>query len=160
CTFNTTVYANAWIQFHELVHAVDNTHPPALFVEGIAETLSKPSSDARNVDLDRANTRLDFDSSRFRAGVPWEEYRVAADFVRFLVERYGAVRYHEFARSVLGLSDPSSVARAFVNTFEVQLDEEIAAWRNYSPANSPLRVPIDLVECHAPIPPVAADTWR
>jgi hypothetical protein len=34
CVINGTVYANVWIHFHELVHAIDDTYPPALFVEG------------------------------------------------------------------------------------------------------------------------------
>jgi hypothetical protein len=160
CTRGRTVYANAWIHYHELVHAVDDTYPPALFVEGLAEALSIPSQDARKVELDRAHAQLDFDSPTFRARIPWQEYKVAGDFMRFLVERYGGARYHVFARSVLGLSDPISTRRAFVAAFDAQLDDEVAAWRAYSPASSPLHVPVDDVGCLSPIAPVAADTWR
>lgn len=159
CTLGKTVYANAWIHYHELVHAVDDSHPPALFVEGLAEALSKPSRQARRLELDRATVQLDLDSSTFRTGVPWQEYEIAGDFVRFVIERYGGGRYRAFASAVLGLSDPISTRRAFARAFGDSLDEVIAAWRASTPGASVMRVPVDDVDCQAPIAPIAADTW-
>src|SRR5690606_1552715 len=89
CTMGSTVYSNAWIHYHELVHAVDNSHPPAVFAEGVAEALTTPLSAARNSTLARATAEIDFDSPAFRAGIPSDEYAIAGDFVRFVLEKFG-----------------------------------------------------------------------
>ncbi len=160
CTVGTTVYANAWIHYHELVHAVDDSLPPALFVEGFAVALSRPSRDALGDSLSRADAVLDFGSSLFRAGSPAEEYHVAGDFVRYLVEQFGAERYRSFARSLSYLADPITIHRSFAHAFGTSLDETIATWRATSPAASTLRVPIDDADCQDLVPPVAPDTWE
>ncbi|MDB4957399.1 MAG: hypothetical protein JWO36_4968 [Myxococcales bacterium] len=160
CTINRTVYANTWIHFHELVHAVDDTRPPALFVEGIAEALRKRSREARAEDISRADAQLDLDSSSFRGGVPAEEYLVSGDFVRFVVERFGGRRYHSFAGSVTSLDDHLSTRIAFKRAFGVSLDSVIADWRVANPATSTATVPADLTDCHDPIAPVGPETWR
>src|SRR5262249_50194715 len=59
-----------------------------------------------------------------------------------------------------GLSDPVTTRRAFANAFGAQLEDAIEAWRTYSAATSKLLVPIDMVDCGAPMSPVAADRWR
>jgi hypothetical protein len=160
CTFGTTVYAKTWIHFHELVHAVDNSHPPALFVEGIAEALSWPSKEARRLALARGQVRLDFDSPTFRAGVPLEEYKIAGDFVRYLVDRFGGVKYRAFAASVLSLADGISMRREFTRVFGATIDDVVADWRVWTPIASTLTVPVDNIDCQDPIAPVAPDTWR
>ncbi len=160
CTVGSTVYAKTWIHFHELVHAVDKSHPPAIFVEGIAEALSWPAKDARRVALARTQVRLDFDSATFRAGVPLEEYKIAGDFVRYIVERFGGAKYREFAASLLSLSDGISVRREFTRVFGEKLDDVVADWRTWIPINSTLMTPIDNIDCHDPIAPVAPDTWE
>jgi hypothetical protein len=159
CAVNGTVYANVWIHFHELVHAVDDSHPPALFVEGLAEALSRPSDDARDDVNPRATAQINLESSAFRAGDPWENYRVAGDFVRYLVERFGALRYRSFARSLVSLSDSITTRRAFESVYGVSIDDVIAHWRVTDPAASTMTVPVDLVTCDAPIAPIAEDTW-
>lgn len=159
CAMSGTVYANAWPHYHELVHAVDDSHPPALFIEGLAEALSIPSSDARRDPPPRQRASLPLESSSFRAGSPYENYRVAGDFIRYLVERFGAVRYRRFARSVASLSDAMTTRRAFDNVFDVALDDVIAAWRVADPAASTVTVPIDLAACADPIAPVGDETW-
>lgn len=160
CTIGTTVYARTWIHYHELVHAVDNSHPPALFVEGIAESLSWLSKDARRISLAREEARLNFDSTSFRAGVPLEEYKIAGDFVRYLVERFGGKRYRSFAGALVSLSDGISVRREFARAFGEKLDDVIADWREYTPLQSTMTVPVDNVDCNDPIDPIAPDTWR
>lgn len=161
CEIAGNVYANAWIHFHELAHAVDRSHPPALFVEGLAEALSIPSDAARrNLDLaHRATAQLPLESTEFRAGPPDQNYRVAGDFVRYLLERYGGPRYRAFARAVLSLADQITIRSAFERAYERPLDEVIAEWRLADPGGSALVVPVDLVECHDPIPPIGVETW-
>lgn len=160
CTVGNTVYANAWIHYHELVHAVDDSLPPALFVEGLAVALSRPSRDARGDSLVRADAPLDFGSTLFRAGSPADEYHVAGDFVRYLVDRFGAKRYRAFARSLSYLADPITIHRSFAHVFGVPLDDVIASWRTSSPAASLLWVPIDDADCGDPVPPVASGLWE
>jgi hypothetical protein len=160
CTVDRTVYANTWIHFHELVHAVDDTRPPALFVEGIAEALSTRSSEARGTDISRADARLDLDSSEFRAGVPAQEYLASGDFVRFVVERFGGQRYRSFALSLTPLDDQLSTRIAFTRAFGVSLESVIADWRVATPAASTMTVPADLIDCHEPMAPVGPETWR
>lgn len=160
CTVGSTVYANAWIHYHELVHAVDDTLPPALFVEGFAVALSRRSQDARGDSLVRADASLDLGSSLFRAGSPADEYHVAGDFVRYVIERFGAERYRTFARSLSYLADPITIHRAFAHAFGSSLDDVIASWRATSPAVSALRVPVDDADCADPVPPIAPDTWE
>jgi hypothetical protein len=160
CTVGTTVYANAWIHYHELVHAVDDSLPPALFVEGFAVALSRKSEDARGDSIARADAALDFGSSLFRAGSPAEEYHVAGDFVRYLVERFGAERYRSFARSLSYLADPITIHRSFAHAFGTSLDDTIASWRATSSAASTLRVPIDDADCQDPVPPLAPGLWE
>jgi hypothetical protein len=160
CTIDRTVYANRWIHFHELVHAVDDTRPPALFVEGLAEALRQRSSEARGADISRADARLDLDSSAFRRGVPADEYLVSGDFVRFVVERFGGQRYRSFALSVTTLDDHLSIRIAFTRAFGVSLDSVIADWRVANPATSTVTGPADLIDCHDPIAPVGPETWR
>jgi hypothetical protein len=159
CVINGTVYANVWIHFHELVHAVDDTYPPALFVEGFAEALSIPSEAARRDAAPRANARLDLETTAFRAGPPAENYRVAGDFVRYLLEQFGAVRYRAFASSLLSLSDLITIRRVFEQVYGVSLADVIARWRVTDPGSSTLIVPVDVTECHDPISPVGPETW-
>jgi hypothetical protein len=159
CVINGTVYANVWIHFHELVHAVDDTYPPALFVEGLAEALSIPSDIARRDVTPRASARVNLEATAFRAGSPQENYRVAGDFVRYLLEQFGAVRYRSFASSLLSLSDQITIRRVFEQVYGVSLDDVIERWRITDPASSTLIVPVDFVECHDPIRPVGPETW-
>ncbi|HVK85618.1 MAG TPA: hypothetical protein VM513_15970 [Kofleriaceae bacterium] len=159
CAVNGAVFANHWIHFHELVHAVDDSHPPALFVEGLAEALSLASDDARTPAVPRDAAVVAVDSSSFRAGDPWERYSVAGDFVRYVVERFGPQRYREFARSVSSLADPITIRRQFQAILGAGLDQVIADWRAADPAASRMIVPVDLAACGAPTEPVAPDRW-
>lgn len=159
CAINGAVFANVWIHYHELVHAVDDSHPPALFVEGLAEALSIPSSVARNTSLSRKDAEVPFESTRFRAGEPATNYQVAGDFVRYLLDRFGMVRYRRFAHSLVSLADQITIRRAFREAFDATLDDVIADWRRTDPRDSALSVPVDLAECHDVITPISDETW-
>jgi hypothetical protein len=159
CVIGGDVFANAWVHFHELAHAVDDSFPPALFAEGFAEALSIPSNAARSIGVTRATARLELESTAFRAGDPLTNYRVAGDFVRYLLERFGVIRYRAFARSLLSLSDEITIRRAFERAYRVSLEQVIADWRATDPASSTLVIPADVVECHDPVPPVGFETW-
>lgn len=159
CEINGDVYANAWIHFHELAHAVDTTHPPALFVEGFAEAMSWPASVARAQTPPPADVPLPLESIEFRAGELHRNYRLGGAFVRYLLERFGIPRYRTFARSLVSLADRLTIERAFARVYGVPLDEVVASWRAADPAASSLRLPIDLVECGDPIEPIGPDTW-
>jgi hypothetical protein len=160
CVLDRTVYANQWIHFHELVHAVDDTHPPALFVEGIAEALSIRSEAARATTLSREDAQLVLESPRFRASEPHANYLIAGDFVRYLIERYGVTRYRALARALGSLADAITIRQTFARVYPVSLDEVIAGWRATSPTASTLVVPVDLVTCADPIAPIAPETWE
>ncbi len=159
CEINGDVYANAWIHFHELAHAVDNTHPPALFVEGFAEAMSWSAKTARAQLPPPADVRLPLESTEFRAGDLHLHYRLGGSFVRYLLERFGMARYHTFARGLVSLSDRITIARAFEQVYEMPLDDVIASWRETDPSTSQMTLPIDLVECGDPLPPDSPDTW-
>lgn len=159
CAVNGSVFANHWIHFHELVHAVDDSHPPALFVEGLAEALSLPSGNAREPAVPRESAVVAIDSSSFRAGDPWQRYSVAGDFVRYIIERFGPAQYRAFARSVSSLADPITIRRQFQATFGVGLDAVIAEWRLADPADTRMIVPVDLASCGDPAAPVGPDRW-
>ncbi|MDX2091123.1 MAG: hypothetical protein SFX73_24900 [Kofleriaceae bacterium] len=158
CAMYRTVYANHWIHFHELVHAVDASHPPALFAEGLAEALSIPSPTARNQPL-RTDAALPFESSAFRTGDVAEHYRIAGDFVRYIIERFGPEKYRELSISLMSLADELTTRSTFRQVMGISLDETIADFRATTPARSVLRVPVDLADCHDPIPPTERDTW-
>jgi hypothetical protein len=79
--------------------------------------------------------------------------------VRYLLERFGAVRYREFASSLLSLSDQITIRRVFHHVYGVSLDDVIEHWRITDPASSTLIVPVDVAECHDPISPVGLETW-
>lgn len=159
CEINGDVYANAWIHFHELAHAVDTTHPPALFVEGFAEANSWPAKAARNQPPPPGDVPLPLESIEFRAGDLHRNYWLGGSFVRYLLERFGIARYRSFAQSLVSLSDRLTIARAFEQVFDVPLDEVVASWRATDPAASTLTLPIDLVECGDPMPPIGPETW-
>jgi hypothetical protein len=159
CATYGTVYANHWIHFHELVHAVDESHPPALFAEGLAEALSIPSPTARN-QPDRADAYVAIESFDFRTGNVAEHYRVAGDFVRYIVERFGPAKYRELSLSMMSLADALTIHSTFKAIMGVTLEETIADFRRTAPAASRLAVPVDLADCHDPIPPTDRDTWE
>lgn len=159
CAISGAVFANVWIHYHELVHAVDDSHPPALFVEGLAEALSIPSSVARNTTLSRLDAEVPFETTRFRAGNPATNYQVAGDFVRYLLARFGMERYRRFAHSLVSLADQITIRRAFVVTFDETLDDVIEDWRHSDPHDAQLFVPVDLAECHDVIAPLENETW-
>lgn len=158
CAKFGTVYANHWIHYHELVHAVDQSHPPALFAEGLAEALSLPSSIARDQPL-RTDADIELESSAFRTGDVAEHYRVAGDFVRYIVERFGPDKYRELSLAIMSLADEMTIHRTFKQVMGVSLEETIAQFRVTAPGVSRLNVPVDLADCHDPTPPTARDTW-
>jgi hypothetical protein len=160
CTVDGTVFANAWIHFHELVHAVDDSSPPAVFAEGLAEALSIPSNVAELFVIDRAHAVLDLESTTFRAGDPNAGYSAGGDFVRYLLARFGAPRYRSFARSLLTLSDSLSTRAAFISVFGVSLDDVVRDWRAMASMPPGFVAPADHVQCVDTVAPVAPDVWQ
>ena len=160
CTHYETIHTSSWIHHHELVHTVirDWGRPPAFLLEGLAEGLG-----SRYPQLtleDRATAELPLESTAFFAGPDvGRNYQVAADFVVYLLRRFGPEVYHRLARELGYLSDELTTRLVFRDIAGVSLEDVIADWRS-TPPSLAHDLPLDLVGCAAAvIDPGAPESW-
>lgn len=150
------VMTRQWFHQHEVAHVIAQgwgTDAPSIFEEGLATMLAYP----RNVDewsfVDRAARIEDnLDSWTFAAVAADERlrlYEASAEFLRFVLDRFGVATLRRWYESVDNLSSADHTREQFARATGISLDEALRQWRASPRVNSNQKH-LRLVECAQP----------
>jgi len=159
CTSGTDIYASLWPHEHELVHAAAAPlgRAPAFLAEGLAqgmtsETMLDPDERLHSVPV--------LDSIAFFAGDAPQHYRVASDFTRYLVKRFGIEPFVTLYRSSLFFDDAITIQQQFQHVMGVPIDSVIADWQTAPGVDADHAFPTAISRCLLPpTPPTAPNLW-
>lgn len=149
CAMEGYAFASRPFHGHELVHLYAHLlgRPPALFREGIAEVLGAGWTDDRH-PMQRSTRVLELlEEEPFRAHPDMHEaYRLAAGFVRFLIERHGRRPFLDLYATLPWGASAQTIDQAFEGLFGETAGQVVERWLAARPA-TPAQVAIHLAEC-------------
>jgi len=157
CTGDRTIRSLFPVYAHEIVHANGYLlgHPPALFDEGLAVALGcqLTTDDGGPVDTSDPIEHL-VETGAF---TDWREangfrvYGASADFVRYLIDRFGSSRFLSFYAQAPQGASRQEIEAVFQDAMGKSLDDAFSDWRTKPPpylGDLCLR----LMECDASMP--------
>ncbi len=152
CSTSNLAYSLSPIHLHEIVHALEPTHPAGnkFFTEGLATILgdtyyAPPVSMLASLSETEQWTQTN------------EQYGIAAHFTSFLVARYGLDRVRDFAKEASIADEGAELA--FANFFDTSAAELFALYTDY-PACKLDTLHIPLYECLIDnSPPSSVGLW-
>lgn len=117
---------------HELVHAeLDTMKSSSIFTEGVAELFGSNGSltgDPRSYPLDDLLGQHD--------RIPYEGYRTAGRFSRYLTETYGLEQFLDVVRASPRGGGRLEIAQTFASVLDEDLDEIVADFETYAPCST------------------------
>lgn len=149
---------HAWsfdpIHVHELAHIITGGMPARFFSEGVATAVDLLNDDVKPryawSDADLAKPIWD-PRATMTATNPNDTNEVtAAAFVMFLVVRHGPERFHDFYRGLGGPVTMPWLRRQFRRAYGLELDDEIATFRQGIPPCEADAYPVNVHECSGP----------
>lgn len=156
CAQDGRAFAGVPFFGHELVHLYAERlgHPPALLREGLAEVLGDGWTDTG--PMERGSEVRDLlEEAAFRAAPDQARaYRLAAGFVRLLVDRYGREPFLDFYAAVPADASAARFANDFEDFFGEPMEDAFTAWMQGPPPTA-AQIALHLAECQAP--PIGAE---
>lgn len=146
---------HAWapdpVHVHELTHAITGVMPAKFFAEGMAAAVESIGEDLAPrypvLDSQLAEPIWDPRATMYGGDV---NYATASSFVTFLLVLHGPERFHDFYRGLGGPATKSWLHEQFRRAYGLELDDEIATYRQGIPPCEADVYPLNHPECSGP----------